>query len=158
MIRRISLFLILALISLLPVGKRFSATRPEVRASLNSGGGQAQRGDLYAGFLDPPRDYSTMPFWFWNGKMEGPKIQEEIRRMVDQHVYGAFLHARDGLLTPYHSEEWWQAIGAGLEQAKRSGFEFNFVDEYDWPSGEARTSGWPATTRARYWRENRNTE
>ena len=79
-----------------------------------------------------------MPFWFWNGKMEGPKIQEEIRRMVDQHVYGAFLHARDGLLTPYHSEEWWQAIGAGLEQAKRSGFEFNFVDEYDWPSGEAR--------------------
>ena len=138
MIRRISLFLILALISLLPVGKRFSATRPEFRASLNSGGGQAQRGDLYAGFLDPPRDYSTMPFWFWNGKMEAPKIQEEIRRMVDQHVYGAFLHARDGLLTPYHSEEWWQAIGAGLEQAKRSGFEFNFVDEYDWPSGEAR--------------------
>jgi hypothetical protein len=79
-----------------------------------------------------------MPFWFWNGKMEGPKIQKEIRRMVDQHVYGAFLHARDGLLTPYHSEEWWQAIGAGLEQSKRSGFSFNFVDEYDWPSGEAR--------------------
>jgi hypothetical protein len=138
MIRRISLFLILALISLLPVGNRFSATQPEVRASLSRRGGQAQGGGLYAGFLDPPRDYSTMPFWFWNGKMEGPKIQEEIRRMVDQHVYGAFLHARDGLQTPYHSEEWWQAVGAGLEQAKRSGFEFNFVDEYDWPSGEAR--------------------
>ena len=138
MIRRISLFLILALISLIPVGNRFSATPPEVRASLGSGGGQAQGGGLYAGFLDPPRDYSTMPFWFWNGKMEGPKIQDEIRRMVDQHVYGAFLHARDGLQTPYHSEEWWQAIGAGLEQAKRSGFSFNFVDEYDWPSGEAR--------------------
>ncbi|MGC9994362.1 MAG: glycosyl hydrolase [Terriglobia bacterium] len=138
MIRRISLFLILALISLIPVGNRFSATQPEVRASLSSGGGQAQGGGLYAGFLDPPREYSTMPFWFWNGKMEGPKIQEEIRRMVDQHVYGAFLHARDGLETPYHSEEWWQGIGAGLEQAKRSGFEFNFVDEYDWPSGEAR--------------------
>jgi hypothetical protein len=79
-----------------------------------------------------------MPFWFWNGKMEGPKIQEEIRKMTEQHVYGAFLHARDGLDTVYHSEAWWQAIGAGLEQSRRSGFSFNFVDEYDWPSGEAR--------------------
>jgi len=93
---------------------------------------------LYQGFVDPPRKYSPMPFWFWNGKMEGPKIQEQIRQMVDQHVYGAFLHARDGLETPYLSEEWWQAIGAGLEESQRVGFDFNFVDEYDWPSGEAR--------------------
>ena len=93
---------------------------------------------LYQGFLDPPHDFSLMPFWFWNGKMQGPIIQQEIRDMVDQHVYGAFLHARDGLQTPYLSEEWWNAIGAGLEQSRTSGFEFNFVDEYDWPSGEVR--------------------
>ena len=97
-----------------------------------------QGNELYTAFLDPPRDYSPMPFWFWNGKMEGAKIQEEIRKMVAQHVYGAFLHARDGLETPYHSQAWWQAIGAGLEESRRSGFSFNFVDEYDWPSGEAR--------------------
>ena len=93
---------------------------------------------LYDGFLDPPRDFSPMPFWFWNGKMEGPIIQQQIRDMVDQHVYGAFLHGRDGLQTPYLSEEWFKAIGAGLEQSRKSGFEFNFLDEYDWPSGEAR--------------------
>jgi hypothetical protein len=58
--------------------------------------------------------------------------------MADQHVYGAFLHARDGLLTPYLSEDWFAAIKAGLEEAKRVGFAFNFVDEYDWPSGEVR--------------------
>lgn len=99
----------------------------------------ARRSDqLYEQFVNPPRDYSPMPFWFWNGKMEGPKIQQEIRDMVDQHVYGSFLHARDGLETPYLSEDWWKAIGVGLEQAKQSGFEFNFVDEYDWPSGEVR--------------------
>jgi len=93
---------------------------------------------LVNGFLDPPHDFSPMPFWFWNGKMEGPIIQQQIREMVDQHVYGAFLHGRDGLETPYLSEEWFKAIGAGLEQSKKSGFEFNFVDEYDWPSGEVR--------------------
>lgn len=127
MFRGIGLFLILALFSFLLIANH---TRAQ--------GEQKQGGQLYAGFLNPSREYSAMPFWFWNGKMEGPKIQEEIRRMVDQHIYGAFLHARDGLETPYHSEEWWQAIGAGLEQSKRSGFSFNFVDEYDWPSGEAR--------------------
>lgn len=99
---------------------------------------RAEASPLYQGFLDPPHDFSLMPFWFWNGNMQGPIIQQEIRDMVDQHVYGAFLHARDGLQTPYLSEEWWSAIGAGLKQSKTSGFEFNFVDEYDWPSGEVR--------------------
>ena len=93
---------------------------------------------LHQQFLDPPHDFSPMPFWFWNGKMQAPVIQKEIRDMTDQHVYGAFLHGRDGLQTPYFSEEWFSAIQAGLEQSKKSGFEFNFVDEYDWPSGEAR--------------------
>ena len=145
MFRGIGLFLILVLFSFLLIANPFTASDPrtsklEVDATqhVRAEEEQARGGQLYNEFLNPPREYSAMPFWFWNGKMEGPKIQEEIRRMVDQHVYGAFLHARDGLLTPYHSEEWWRAIGAGLEQAKRSGFEFNFVDEYDWPSGEAR--------------------
>jgi len=93
---------------------------------------------LYSQFLDPPHEYSVMPFWFWNGKMDGKQVQEQVRRMVEQHVYGAFLHARDGLQTPYLSEEWFNAIGAGLQEARRSGFLFNFVDEYNWPSGEAR--------------------
>jgi hypothetical protein len=94
--------------------------------------------DLFRGFQDPPRKYSPEPFWFWNGKMEPDKVAEQVRRMVDQHVYGAFLHARDGLETPYLSEAWWQAIGGGLAEARRLGFSFDFVDEYDWPSGEVR--------------------
>src|ERR1700739_1456863 len=93
---------------------------------------------LYTEFLNPPREYSPMPFWFWNGELDGKQVQEQVQRMVDQHVYGAFLHARDGLQTPYLSEQWWKAIDAGLQEARRSGFLFNFVDEYDWPSGEGR--------------------
>ncbi len=109
-----------------------------VTCGFHSMGAQSPNEELYRGFLDPPRKYSPMPFWFWNGKMEGPRIQEQIREMVKQHVYGAFLHGRDGLETPYLSEAWWQAIGAGLEEARRAGFSFNFVDEYNWPSGEVR--------------------
>ena len=93
---------------------------------------------LHAGFQQPDHRHSIRPFWFWNGELDGERIQEQIRRMVEQHVYGAFLHARDGLQTPYLSEQWWKAIDAGLQEARRSGFLFNFVDEYDWPSGEVR--------------------
>src|SRR5258708_4301654 len=70
--------------------------------------GHAGADPLYQGFTDPPRDFSLMPFWFWNGKMEGRLIQKQIRDMIDQHVYGAFLHGRDGLETPYFSEGWFQ--------------------------------------------------
>ena len=126
MYRRVFLLLLLAQLSLLCAAKQTVADD------------KAQKDRLYTEFLNPPKDYSLMPFWFWNGRIEGPTVQEEVRRMVDQHVYGAFLHARDGLQTPYLSEEWWNAIAAGLEESKRSGFSFNFVDEYDWPSGEVR--------------------
>ena len=125
--RRVVQALILTIISVLAI-----TTSSQAQTSSTSST------SLHQQFVDPPRDFSPMPFWFWNGKMEGPKIQAEIRDMASQHVYGSFLHARDGLETPYLSDEWWNAIGAGLEQAKRSGFEFNFVDEYDWPSGEVR--------------------
>jgi hypothetical protein len=112
MFRGVGFFLILVLLSFLLIANPFTASEPrtsklevdtaqQVRAEEE----QAQGGQLYSEFLNPSREYSAMPFWFWNGKMEGPKIQEEIRQMVDQHVYGAFLHARDGLETPYHSEE-----------------------------------------------------
>jgi hypothetical protein len=111
---------------------------PAAYASSGVPGAPSEIEQLHKAFLDPPRDFSPMPFWFWNGKMEGAVVQQEVREMVDQHVYGAFLHGRDGLQTPYLSDAWFDAVGAGLKQAKESGFEFNFLDEYDWPSGEAR--------------------
>jgi hypothetical protein len=128
MVRRLALYLSFAVFASLVFMYGFYSP---VRA-------QQPGNDLYQGFLDPPRKYSPEPFWFWNGKMEGAKIQEQIRQMTEQHVFGAFLHARDGLETPYLSEDWWKAIGAGLEEARRVGFSFDFVDDYDWPSGEVR--------------------
>jgi hypothetical protein len=38
--------------------------------------------------------------------------------------------------TPCLSEDWWEAISAGREETKRVGLSFDFMDEYDWPSGE----------------------
>ncbi len=93
---------------------------------------------LYRGFQDPPHTYSIRPFWFWNGKLEPREIEWQIDQMVSQGVYGAYLHNRAGLETPYLSEEYFRMIGAGLAKARKAGFLFGIIDEYEWPSGEAR--------------------
>lgn len=104
---------------------------------------------LYQAFADPDRKYSIRPFWFWNGKMEGEEISRQIRLMVEHGVYGAYAHNRDGLQTPYLSEDWWRAVGAGLKTAREAGFSFCLVDDFEWPSGEARDYWMPGANKSR---------
>lgn len=95
-------------------------------------------GDLYSEFRDPPKTYTVRPFWFWNGKLDAKELERQIGEMVSQGVYGAYVHNRTGLQTPYLSEEYFRAVGAALAKAKKAGFMLDFVDEYEWPGGEAR--------------------
>ena len=107
-----------------------------------------QVGALYQKFLDPDRKYSIRPFWFWNGKLTGEELGRQIRQMVEHGVYGAYAHNRDGLQTRYLSEEWWQALGGALQAAKEAGFSLCMVDEFEWPSGEARDYWMPGVNKS----------
>ena len=89
---------------------------------------------LYKAFQNSDRQYSIRPFSFWNGKLDGKELDRQIRLMVEHGVYGAYVHNRDGLETPYLSEEWWQAVGVALESVRRGGFPLCIVDEFEWPS------------------------
>ncbi len=103
---------------------------------------------LYQKFLDPDRKYSIRPFWFWNGALTGEELGRQIRQMVEHGVYGAYAHNRDGLQTRYLSEEWWQALGEALQAAKVAGFSLCMVDEFEWPSGEARDYWMPGINKS----------
>ncbi len=103
---------------------------------------------LYQKFLDPDRKYSIRPFWFWNGTLTGEELGRQIRQMVENGVYGAYAHNRDGLQTRYMSEEWWQALGGALQAAKEAGFSLCMVDEFEWPSGEARDYWMPGINKS----------
>ena len=74
-------------------------------------------------FKDPPRRYGPVPFWFLNEKLDAERLKWQVRQMESQHVFGAVMHARPGLVTPYLSEEWFAAIAAILEQARECGME-----------------------------------
>lgn len=104
----------------------------------NGEGFAAKLETLYKGFENPDRRYSIRPFWFWNGRLEGDELRRQIQQMVAHGVYGAYVHNRDGLETPYLAEAWWQAVGEALKAAREFGFSLCMVDEFEWPSGEAR--------------------
>jgi len=104
---------------------------------------------LHAGFQEPGRGHSIRPFWFWNGKLDPEEIDRQIRQMVKHGVYGAYVHCRGGLETPYLSEEWWEAVGSALRSARENGFALCMVDEFEWPSGEARDYWMPGQNKSR---------
>jgi len=115
----------------------FSRT-PLLLAALFTAFAAEQPPTLYEGFTDPPRQYTVRPFWFWNAKLDAKEVERQIDEMVSQGVYGAYVHNRNGLETPYLSEEYFSVVGAALRKARAAGFLFSVVDEYEWPSGEAR--------------------
>lgn len=127
--------------------ERASAVAPWLVAALFLGtSGSAGRAaglpadPLAEGFRDPPRSYSQVPFWSWNGRLEPDRIRWQIDQMVEKGVYGAFLHARAGLnldATPYFSDGWWRAVEAAVEHGAEVGFATWLYDEDQWPSGAA---------------------
>jgi hypothetical protein len=104
---------------------------------------------FHAGFQEPDRRHSIRPFWFWNGKLDPKEIDRQIRQMVEHGVYGAYVHCRGGLETPYLSEEWWEIVGSALQSAQENGFTLCMVDEFEWPSGEARDYWMPGQNKSR---------
>ncbi|MEN6607743.1 MAG: hypothetical protein ABFD60_10900, partial [Bryobacteraceae bacterium] len=96
--------------------------------------------DLKKQFKDPPREYSIEPLWSWNGTLQREKLVWQIDQMVDKGVYGADMHARDGLdqsKTPYFSDGFWDAVKVSVEHAEKAGFRAWIYDEDKWPSGDA---------------------
>ena len=99
---------------------------------------QAASNQLFRQFQDPPKTYTVRPFWFWNGRLDAGEVERQIEEMVAQGVYGAYVHNRTGLQTRYLSEDYFRIVGAALRKSQQVGFHFGFVDEYEWPGGEAR--------------------
>src|SRR5512137_1154086 len=53
--------------------------------------------DALAEFQDPPREFSVMPFWFWNDDLKDEEIVRQIADFEAHGVYGFVIHPRIGL-------------------------------------------------------------
>src|SRR2546425_1014484 len=58
---------------------------------------EARFNEWLARFRNPPREYTVVPFWFWNDELVEREIIRQIDEFEDHGVYGFTLHTRIGL-------------------------------------------------------------
>ncbi len=92
---------------------------------------------LKAEFLQPSREYTSAPFFVWNGEITTDEIE---RFMVDFCNAGSrqvFIHPRPGLITEYLSDRWLENYRFAVEKGKELGMDVWIYDENSYPSGFA---------------------
>lgn len=83
------------------------------------------------------KEHRSLPFWSWNDRLEEDEVRRQVGVMRDSVNGGFFMHARGGLETEYLSDEWYEIIGAAIDEAKKTGLDAWAYDENGWPSGFA---------------------
>ncbi len=59
---------------------------------------------------DPGADFRGAPFWSWNDHPSTQRAGPQLRDMKAHGMGGFFMHARDGLETPYMGPEWLECV------------------------------------------------
>jgi hypothetical protein len=88
-------------------------------------------------FKNPGKEFRGAPFWSLNDRLEDGELRRQIALMEEGWFGGFFLHAREGLTTPYMTEEWMERLEACIQEAQKRGMFAWLYDEDKWPSGFA---------------------
>jgi hypothetical protein len=91
-------------------------------------------------FANPPREYSSAPFWVWNDLLTDQQVLTSLREFADQGIRQVFVHPRPGLMTPYLGDDWFRLWKLALDEAERLDMNLWIYDENSYPSGFA--GGW----------------
>ncbi|RLF14197.1 MAG: hypothetical protein DRJ66_06490 [Thermoprotei archaeon] len=88
-------------------------------------------------FRSPPKEYKGAPFWSINDILRPEEVRRQVKLMDEGGFGGAFFHAREGLVTPFLSDEWFNSFKVAVNEAKKRGMYIWIYDELRWPSGFA---------------------
>ena len=88
-------------------------------------------------FIDPPREFSVMPFWFWNDTLRADEIIRQIQDFDAHGVYGFVIHPRMGLPIgmDFLDTEMLSLMKVAIEEAERRNMKVILYDEGSYPSG-----------------------
>ena len=78
-----------------------------------------------------------VPFLVVNHLLDPARLRRWAREFAAAGCDGFFIHPREGLLTPYLSEAWFEAVEACVDEARRGGIKAWLYDEFPYPSGVA---------------------
>ncbi|MGC9149121.1 MAG: hypothetical protein ACP5GI_06755, partial [Sulfolobales archaeon] len=88
-------------------------------------------------FKNPPNEFRGVPFYSVNDLLSRDEIAKHIKYLKEAGFGGVFFHAREGLITPFLGEEWFNSFGEAVKEASRHGMTVWIYDEDRWPSGFA---------------------
>jgi hypothetical protein len=88
-------------------------------------------------FRDPPREFTLLPFWFWNDELTNDEIARQIEDFDRHGVHGFTIHPRIGLPEDcgWMSPKLLAAMRFALEEAERRDMRVMLYDEGMYPSG-----------------------
>lgn len=90
---------------------------------------------LSSQFKEPPKEYTTSPFFVWNGKITNDEIDKYLTSFKEAGSSQVFIHPRPGLITEYLSENWFDLYKHAVEKGKELGMNIWIYDENSYPSG-----------------------
>lgn len=95
--------------------------------------------DTRRDFSDPPREFSVMPFWFWNDSLRDEEIIRQIDDFERHGVYGFVIHPRIGLPDniKWLSTEMIHAMRTAISEARDRNMYVILYDEGMYPSGSS---------------------
>ncbi len=95
--------------------------------------------ELHETFCHPSGEYSVMPFWFLNGRLDKAELRRQLLDFLAHDVHGVVLHPRLGLTrdTPYMSAGYLDCIKYAVEVAAAHDMRVVLYDEAMYPSGSA---------------------
>jgi hypothetical protein len=90
---------------------------------------------LSSQFNAPPAEYTTAPFFVWNGEITKEEIDKDLKSFKDAGSSQVFVHPRPGLITEYLSDTWFDLFRYTVEKGKELGMNVWLYDENSYPSG-----------------------
>lgn len=81
--------------------------------------------------------FRAAPFWGWNWRLEEAELLRQMDLFAEAGYGGFYIHAREGLETPFLGTVWFDRVRAVVKRAAELGLEVWIYDEDRWPSGFA---------------------
>ena len=90
-------------------------------------------------FKSPPREFTPLPFWFWNDELSRDELARQIASFEERGVYGFTIHPRIGLPADsgWMSPKLLDAMRFALEEARKRDMRVMLYDEGMYPSGSS---------------------
>jgi hypothetical protein len=92
---------------------------------------------LSSQFSEPPREYTTAPFFVWNAEITKEEIDNYMISFKNSGSSQVIVHPRPGLITEYLSDNWFELFQYTVEKGKDLGMDVWIYDENSYPSGFA---------------------